>query len=127
MPKKEAINVSGAPEAKGPYSHVVKAGGLMFVSGQIALDPASGELVKGDVAAEAKQVMENLKTVIEGAGGKMADVVKATCYLAEMDDFQAFNAVYGEYFPEAPPARACIQAGKLPLGVRVEVEAIVAV
>lgn len=127
MSNKEAINVAGAPEAKGPYSHAVKAGNLMFVSGQVPIDSASGELVQGDIAAEAKQVMENLKTVIEGAGGKMADVVKTTCYLANMDNFQAFNAVYAEYFPQNPPARACIQAGKLPLGVKVEVEAIVAI
>ena len=127
MPEREAINVAGAPEAKGPYSHAVKAGNLMFVSGQISVDPENGELVKGDVAAETKQVMENLKTVIEGAGGKLADVVKTTCYLADMADFQAFNAVYAECFPQDPPARACIQAGKLPLGVKVEVEAIVAV
>lgn len=126
MAKKQAINVDGAPEAKGPYSHAVKSGSLIFVSGQIPLDAASGELVTGDIAVEAKQVMENLKTVVEGAGGKMADVVKTTCYLAQMDDFQAFNAVYAEYFPQHPPARACIEVGKLPLGVKVEVEAVVA-
>ncbi len=127
MLERKAINVEGAPEAKGPYSHAVKTGNLMFVSGQIPIDPANGELIQGGVADETKQVMENLKTVIEGAGGRMTEVVKTTCYLADMADFQVFNTVYAEYFPQEPPARACIQAGKLPLGAKVEVDAIVAV
>ncbi len=127
MVAREVVNVEGAPEAKGPYSHAVKAGNLMFVSGQIPVDPANGELIQGGAADETKQVMENLKTVIEGAGGRMTEVVKTTCYLANMDDFQVFNTVYAEFFSKDPPARACIQAGKLPLGVKVEVEAVVAV
>jgi 2-iminobutanoate/2-iminopropanoate deaminase len=126
MNKRQAINVDGAAAPVGPYSHCVKAGVMLFVSGQIPVEPLSGEQVSGGIEAETKRVMENIKLVVEGAGAKMSDAVKLTCYLAEMSDFQAFNKVYGEYFPEAPPARACIQAAQLPLGVKVEVDAIVA-
>jgi 2-iminobutanoate/2-iminopropanoate deaminase len=126
MNKRQAINVDGAAAPVGPYSHCVKAGGMLFVSGQIPVEPLSGEQVSGGIEAETRRVMENIKLVVEGAGAKMSDAVKLTCYLAEMSDFQAFNRVYGEYFPEAPPARACIQAAQLPLGVKVEVDAIVA-
>jgi len=126
MSERKAINVEGAAAPVGPYSHCVQVGELLFVSGQIPVEPLSGARVEGGIEEQSRRVMENLKLVIEGAGGKMSGAVKLTCYLADMGDFQAFNGVYGEYFPEAPPARACIQAAKLPLDVRVEVDAIVA-
>jgi 2-iminobutanoate/2-iminopropanoate deaminase len=108
----------------GPYSQAVIANGLVFAAGQLPLDPASGELVDGDIAAQTERVMRNLEAVLTAAGTSFARVVKTTCFLADLADFQAFNAVYGRYFPDAPPPRSTIQAAKLPRGALVEVDCI---
>jgi 2-iminobutanoate/2-iminopropanoate deaminase len=126
---KSALNVPGAPAAIGPYSHaqVVRLHGgqrLVFTSGQVGLDPATGELAGADVAAQTTQVFRNLGGVLAGAGLGLGDVVKTTVYLADMKDFPTMNEVYGRHFPEAPPARTTIAAAGLPKGARVEIEAV---
>ncbi|OGF15362.1 MAG: reactive intermediate/imine deaminase [Candidatus Eisenbacteria bacterium RBG_16_71_46] len=126
---KSPLNVSDAPAAIGPYSQaqVVRLHGgnrLVFTSGQIALDPASGQIVGGDAAAQTTQVLRNLGAVLGGAGLTLADVVKTTVFLADMADFQAMNEVYAKHFPDAPPARTTIAAAGLPRGARVEIEAV---
>ena len=126
---KSPLNVSDAPAAIGPYSQaqVVRLHGgnrLVFTSGQIALDPASGQIVGGDAAAQTTQVLRNLGAVLGGAGLTLADVVKTTVFLADMADFQAMNEVYAKHFPDAPPARTTIAAAGLPRGACVEIEAV---
>ena len=125
MPNKR-IETEGAPAAIGPYSQAVSAGGWLFCSGQIALDPDSGMLAgDGDVEVETRQVLRNLDAVLLQAGATRADVVKATVYLTDMNEFSKMNQIYAEYFEgSAPPARACIQAAALPRGVRVEIDFI---
>ena len=123
------MNVADAPKAIGPYSQaqVVRrhgGGRLVFTSGQVGLDPASGELVAGAVTQQTTQVMKNLTAVLAGAGLTLADVVKTTVYLADMQEFQAMNEVYGRYFPGAPPARTTIAAAGLPKGAKVEIDAV---
>jgi len=120
---RETIYTTSAPEPVGPYSQAVKAGDLVFLSGQIALDPASGKLVEGGIAAETAQACKNVEAVLEAAGLGTGDVVKTTCYLLDMDEFAAFNEVYATYFPEEP-ARACVAVAALPKGARVEIEAV---
>jgi 2-iminobutanoate/2-iminopropanoate deaminase len=121
---KQAISSPSAPKAIGPYSQAVRAGQLLFASGQIPLDPASGAVVDGDVAAQARRVMDNLAAVLTAAGLSFADVVRTTVFLADMNDFAAVNAVYGEYFSEPYPARATVQVARLPRDVRVEIDLI---
>ncbi len=121
---KEIVSTSDAPQAIGPYSQAVRAGSLLFVSGQIALDPASGNLVSGDVQAQTDRVMQNLRAIIAAAGGSLNSVVKCTIYLKNMTDFSLVNETYGSYFPEAPPARATVEVSELPKGVDVEIDAI---
>jgi len=121
---KETIKTSKAPAAIGPYSQAVKANGLLFLSGQIALDPASGQVVAGDVRAQTERVMENLKAVLEAGGSALDRVLKTTVFLADMADFAAMNEVYGRYFPQEPPARSTVQAAGLPRAVRVEIDVI---
>lgn len=121
---KEIIATSKAPAAIGPYSQAVKAGQTLFVSGQIPLDAASGELVGGDVTAQTVRVLENLKAVLEAAGYDLSDVVKCTCYLSDMNNFVAMNEVYANYFTEQPPARAAVEVSRLPKDVLVEIDAI---
>ncbi|MCP4231300.1 MAG: RidA family protein [bacterium] len=121
---KKAINTDSAPAAIGPYSQAVLAGDFLFTSGQVAIDPAGGELVSGDVAAQTERVMENLKAVLAAAEMGFEDVVKATIYLKSMDDFTAVNGVYGGYFEEEPPARATVEVARLPLDVLVEIDCI---
>lgn len=121
---REAIRTSEAPAAIGPYSQAVKSGDLLFLSGQIPLDPASGELVTGSVADETERVMQNLQAVLKAAGATFDDVVKTTIYLMDMADFTQVNEVYATYFDQNPPARATIQVAGLPKGVRVEIDAI---
>ncbi|MDH3622861.1 MAG: RidA family protein [Myxococcales bacterium] len=125
MPNKR-IETEGAPAAVGPYSQAVSAGGWLFCSGQIALDPLSGMLVgDGDVEVETRQVLRNLDAVLLQAGASRADVVKATVYLADMNEFSKMNEIYAEYFEgSAPPARACVEAAALPRGVKVEIDFI---
>lgn len=125
MPKKHVIS-NQAPKPIGPYSQGVIAGGLLFVSGQIPLDPASGELVGGDIEAQTEQVLKNLLAILREAKMGPENVVKATVYLADMADFPRMNEVYGRYLGKEPPARSTIQAAALPKGARVEIDAIAA-
>ena len=113
-----------APGAIGPYSQAIKVGNLVFTAGQIPLDPATGKLVEGDITAQAEQVMKNLQAVVEAAGSSLGQVVKTTCFLTNLDDFAAFNEVYGSYFSENRPARSTVQAARLPAGASVEVECV---
>jgi 2-iminobutanoate/2-iminopropanoate deaminase len=121
---RQTITTDRGPKAIGPYSQAVRAAGLIFVSGQIPLDPATGELLSADVAAETERVLENLKGIVEAAGSRMDRVVKTTVYLADMGDFAAMNAVYARYFPADPPARATVAVAALPKNARVEIELI---
>lgn len=113
-----------APAAIGPYSQAVEAKGTVFLSGQIPLDPKTGNMVDGDVAAQAEQVMANLEAVLASAGLTFADVVRTTIYLTNLSDFARVNEVYGRRFPENPPARATVQVAALPRGSQVEIDAI---
>ncbi|HEX8847615.1 MAG TPA: RidA family protein [Pyrinomonadaceae bacterium] len=121
---REIIKTENAPGAIGPYSQAVSAGGFIFASGQIPLDPKTGSMVAGGVAEQTEQVMRNLSAVLEAAGTTLAQVVKTTVFLADMNDFAAMNEVYGRYFQENPPARATVQAARLPRDARVEIEVI---
>lgn len=123
---KDAISSSGAPAAIGPYSQAVRSGNLVFLSGQIPLDPATMELVSGDFQARARRVFENLKAVAEAAGGELDQVVKLTIYLTDLDNFGAVNDVMSEYFGEPWPARAAVGVAALPKGADVEAEAVLA-
>jgi len=122
--RKKAIKTDGAPAAIGPYSQGVSAGGFVFVSGQIPLDPGSGELVAGPVAEQTRRVMENVRGVLEAAGAGMKDVVRTTVYLTDMAAFADMNRVYGEFFSEPYPARVTIEAKGLPRGACVEIDAV---
>ncbi|MBQ4106515.1 MAG: RidA family protein [Lentisphaeria bacterium] len=118
---KKIISTPNAPAAVGPYSQAVKAGNLLFCSGQIALDPSTGVLAGDDIETQAGQVMKNISAVLEAAGATCDDVVKTTCFLADINDFAGFNAVYARCFP-GKPARSCVAAAALPKGALVEVE-----
>ena len=120
----KTISTERAPAAIGPYSQAVAAGGLLFCSGQIPLDPVSGELVQGDIAQETERVMENLAAVLDAGGSGFERVVKTTVFLVDMADFPIVNEVYGRYFPQHKPARATVAVAALPRGARVEVEAV---
>ena len=125
---RDVVSTAAAPAAIGPYSQAVRVGNLVFCSGQIALDPKSGQLIAaGDVVAQTRQVLANLKAVLEAAGSGMAQVVKTTIFLVDLGDFTAVNQVYGESFPSAPPARATVEVSRLPRDARVEIEAIAVV
>lgn len=119
------IASSGAPAAVGPYSQAVRAGDLLFVSGQIPLDPATGRLVGGDIAAQTHRVLQSLDAIVRAAGATLDDVVKTTVYLADMNDFVAMNRVYATWFADPAPARAAVQVARLPKDAQVEIEAIV--
>jgi 2-iminobutanoate/2-iminopropanoate deaminase len=121
---REIIKTENAPGAIGPYSQAVRAGGFVFASGQIPLDPRTGEMVSGGVAEQTEQVMLNLSAVLEAAGTGLERVVKTTVFLADMNEFSAMNEVYGRYFKESLPARATVQAARLPRDARVEIEVI---
>jgi len=121
---REIIKTEGAPAAIGPYSQAVRAGGFIFCSGQIPTDPKTGEFVPGGIAEQTEQVMRNLMAVLEAAGSGLDRIVKTTVFLADMNDFAAMNEVYGRYFAENPPARATVEAARLPRDARVEIEAI---
>jgi 2-iminobutanoate/2-iminopropanoate deaminase len=121
------ISTERAPKAIGPYSQAVVSNGFAFLSGQIPLDPATGQLIDGDVAAQTVRVLENLKAVLEASGSSMGRVVKTTVFLEDMGEFAQMNAVYSEYFPENPPARATVEAARLPRDVRVEIDCIATV
>jgi len=120
----EVIATDKAPKAIGPYSQAVAAGGLIFTSGQIPLDPVTQQMVIGDVKAQTERVMENLAAVLQSAGVGFGDVVKASIFLADLNDFAAVNEVYGKRFPKNPPARSTVQVTALPKGARVEIDLI---
>jgi 2-iminobutanoate/2-iminopropanoate deaminase len=122
--KPEVITTDRAPKAVGAYAQAVRANGFLFLSGQIPLDPTSGEMIVGDVAAQTRRVMDNLRGVLEGAGSALERVVKATIYLTEMKDFAIVNQTYAEYFPQAKPARATVAVAALPRGAAVEIDMI---
>ena len=122
---KEIISTKNAPQAIGPYSQAVKTGNLMFISGQIPLNPETGDLVSGSIEDEANQVLNNIKSICEAAGNSLEDIVKITIFLTDLDHFATVNEVMKEHFSEPYPARATIEVSGLPLGVNVEIEAIV--
>src|SRR3954466_10868783 len=121
---KAAISSNSAPKAIGPYSPAVRAGQLLFVSGQIPLDPATGQMVAGDVAAQTRRALDNVGALLTAADRSFADVVRTTIFLADMNDFAAVNEVYGQYFKEPYPARATVQVARLPKDARVEIDLI---
>lgn len=121
---KQILNTSQAPKAIGPYSQAVKAGGMLFVSGQLPADKDSGNIVNGGIEAQTRQSLENIKAILTAAGVTLDNVVKTAVFLKNMDDFSAMNAVYAEYFTQNCPARACVQVAKLPKDALVEIEVI---
>jgi 2-iminobutanoate/2-iminopropanoate deaminase len=126
MADREPISTDTAPEAIGPYSQAIRAGGFLFCSGQIPLDPSSGELVKQDPPGQARRCLENLAAVCEAAGASLSDAVRLTVYLTDMNDFTRVNEVYADFFDSAPPARVAIAVAALPKGADVEIDAVVA-
>ncbi|HEV2130366.1 MAG TPA: RidA family protein [Longimicrobiaceae bacterium] len=126
MPDLQRIQTDGAPAAIGPYSQAIVHAGLVFTAGQIPLDPATGELIGGDITEQTERVLQNLSAVLDAAGASLQSVVKTTVFLQDMGDFAAMNEVYGRFFGEHHPARSAVQAARLPRDVRVEIEAIAA-
>ncbi len=124
---REIISTEKAPGAIGPYSQAIKAGGMVYCSGQIPIDPVTGEFVSNEIAEQTEQVLKNLSAVLEAAGTNLGNVVKTTVFLADMSDFAVMNEVYGRYFSENKPARATVQAARLPRDAKVEIECIAAV
>ncbi len=122
--KKRVIHTDKAPKAIGPYSQAIQAGNFLFLSGQIPLDPVSGELVKGDIRQQARRVLENLKGVLASQNLSMEDVVKVTIFLKDMGNFNQVNEVYATYFPSSPPARSTVEVARLPRDADLEIEAI---
>jgi 2-iminobutanoate/2-iminopropanoate deaminase len=123
---KQSIASDAAPKAIGPYSPAVRSGNLVFVSGQVPIDPATGNMVDGDVAAQTRRVFDNIKALLDAAGLTFAHVVRTTVFLADMNDFAAMNTIYATYFSEPYPARATVQVARLPKDARVEIDVIAA-
>ena len=121
---RQVISAPDAPKALGAYSPAIKAGNLLFISGQIPVDPATGNLVSGDITAQADRVMRNVNALLRGAGAGFEHVVRTTVYLADMNDFAAMNEVYSRYVVDPPPARATVQVARLPRDVKIEIDAI---
>jgi 2-iminobutanoate/2-iminopropanoate deaminase len=121
---REVISTPDAPKAIGPYSQAVRANGLVFVSGQVAIDPATQQVVEGDVSAQTERVMKNLSAILAAAGSRLDLVLRCTVFLKSMNDFVAMNAVYGKYFSSAPPARSTVEVSRLPKDVLVEIDVI---
>ena len=121
---KQAVSTQNAPAPGGVYSQAILANGFIFTAGQVPVVPGSGQMVDGGIQEQTRQALENIKAVLEAAGTSLENVVKVTVFLADINDFAAFNAVYAEYFPQDPPARSAIQAGALPLNARIEIETI---
>jgi 2-iminobutanoate/2-iminopropanoate deaminase len=121
---KDRIQTDNAPKAIGPYSQAIKANGMVFASGQVALDPATMQIIEGGIREQTERVMNNLKAVLEAAGSSFDQVVKTTVFLSDMDDFTAMNEVYGRFFIDTPPARSTVQVSRLPRDVRVEIDLI---
>ena len=124
MAIKQVLHTDFAPAAVGPYSQAISANNMIFTSGQIPINPASGKIEATTIEEQTEQVMKNLHYVLARGGVAFDRVIKTTCFLADMNDFAAFNGVYAKYFPENPPARSCVQVAALPMGAKVEVEAI---
>ena len=124
---KKVVHTSNAPAAIGPYSQAIEVNGMLFISGQIPVDPKTSKIVDGGITEQTEQVMKNIEAVLTEAGYSFTDVVKSTCLLSDMSNFAAMNAVYGKYYSENPPARAAFAVKELPLGVMIEIEAIAAV
>ncbi|MCY4188122.1 MAG: Rid family detoxifying hydrolase [Bryobacterales bacterium] len=120
----QRVTARGAPSPQGPYSHAVKAGGFVYVSGQAALDPTTSKPIQGSVAQETRRTLDNIKAVLEAAGTSLADVVKCSVFLADIRDFAAMNAVYAEYFGESKPARTTVQAALPAAGLKVEIDCV---
>jgi 2-iminobutanoate/2-iminopropanoate deaminase len=121
---KDVISTPKSPEAIGPYSQAIKANGFVFVSGQLPIDPGSGQIVEGDAAVQTGMVLENLKGILEAAGSSLAKTVKATIYLKDIKDFSRVNEIYGKFFSSAPPARATVEVARLPKDALVEIDLI---
>lgn len=121
---KETISTERGPKAIGPYSQAVRANGFIFISGQIAFDPATGQLVEGDAARQTARVLDNLKAIVEAAGSSLDRAVRTTVFLKDMNDFAAMNEIYGRYFPKNAPARSTVEVARLPRDVRVEIDLI---
>ena len=121
---KERIQTNRAPQAIGPYSQAVKANGLVFVSGQIPIDPKTGQFIAGGIAEQTEQVLKNLAALLEAAGSGLDYVMKTTVFMADMEEFAVMNEIYGRFFTDQPPARATVQAARLPRDARIEIEAI---
>lgn len=124
---KKIVATELAPKAIGPYSQAVIAGGMVYASGQIPINPATGQIVEGGTAVQTERILENLKAVLEASGSSLAQVVKTTVFLKDMNDFAAMNEVYGRYFADQAPARSTIEVARLPRDVRVEIDVIAAV
>ena len=124
MAIKKVLYTALAPEAVGPYSQAIASNGIIFTSGQIPVNPATGKVEATTIEEQTEQVMENLHIVLAQGGVAFDRVVKTTCFLADMNDFEAFNRVYAKYFPENPPARSCVEVSTLPMGIKLELEAI---
>ena len=124
MPKPQVVRSSSAPAAIGPYSQAIAAGGFLFVSGQIPLDPGTGRPVEGGIAEQVERVLENLKAVLEAGGSGLGAVVKTTVYLTDLSEFPRMNEIYARYFGSDPPARTTVQVSALPRGVKVEIDAV---
>src|SRR3972149_7382951 len=122
--EKSVISTNNAPAAIGPYSQAIKVGNLVFISGQIPIIPATGEILGGDIKLQTRQALENLKHILEAAGSSLDNVVKTTVFMKDLNDYTAINDVYKEFFTTKPPARAAVQAARLPRDVGVEIEAI---
>jgi 2-iminobutanoate/2-iminopropanoate deaminase len=127
MADSKRVETASAPAAIGPYSQAIIANGFVYTAGQIPLDPASGQLVEGDIAEQTRRVMQSLQAILEAAGASLQTVVKTTVFLQDMNDFAAMNGVYAEYFGNHKPARSTVQAARLPRDVKVEIEAIAVV
>jgi 2-iminobutanoate/2-iminopropanoate deaminase len=121
---REVVSTKDAPQAIGPYSQAIKANGFVFTSGQIAIDPATQQVVAGDVAAQTERVLRNLSEVLEAAGSGLGKVLRCTVFLKNMNDFAAMNQVYGKYFSSAPPARSTVEVARLPKDVLVEIDVV---
>jgi 2-iminobutanoate/2-iminopropanoate deaminase len=121
---RQAVSTQSAPKAIGPYSQAIRAGSLVFVSGQVPIDPATGNIVQGDIASQTRRVLQNLEAILKAAGATFDSVVRTTVFLADMDDFAAMNEVYATCFASPAPARATVQVSRLPKDARVEIDAI---
>ena len=122
--KRTVISTELAPKAIGPYSQAIRLNGLVFSAGQVAIDPAAGKMIEGDVAAQTRRVLRNVSAILEAAGTSLSKVVKTTVFLSDMANFKAMNEVYAEFFPEHPPARSTVAVAGLPLGALVEIECV---